>query len=220
MGVNTSGWIDISMRLSPGMLVWEGDPPFQARLERSGPDGSPGTCQITHLRMGSHTGTHLDAPRHVFADGDSLDSLDPRLLNGPARVIDLRGLGPGLTAEHLRSHGAAGTERLLLKTDNGRLLDEPFAPDFVHLTLEAARWLVEQTSTRLVGIDYLSIEAAGDPDLPVHRALLGAKPPIWLLETLDLRAVAPGDYELVCLPLRLQSGDGGPARAFLAPPGD
>ena len=204
-------WIDISVALADGMLVWDGDPPFQASAERIEP-----TCRITHLRLSSHTGTHLDAPRHVLPDGASLDDLDPRALNGPARVIDLTGLGPGLTAADLRDRGAGRAERLLLKTDNGRLLGAPFDPGFTHLTLDAARWLAGR-GTRLVGIDYLSVEAPGDPYLPVHHALLGADPPVWLLETLDLRAVEPGDYRLVCLPLRLEKGDAAPARAFLAP---
>jgi arylformamidase len=107
----------------------------------------------------------------------------------------------------------AGTERLLLKTRNARLLDdEDFRRDFVYLTLDAARWLVER-GVRLLAIDYLSVERMDAQPNVVHQTLLKAG--VVIVEGADLRLVAPGSYLLACLPLKLEGADGSPVRAVL-----
>ena len=109
-----------------------------------------------------------------------------------------------------------GTERLLLKTRNSarRLLEKPFTEDYVGLSGAGAEWLADQPGLRLVGIDYLSIQRRG-PDSTPHTALLGAG--IAIVEGLALTDVPAGEYELICLPLRIADGDGAPARALLKP---
>jgi arylformamidase len=207
--------IDISLPLGEGTPVYEGDPPLRTRRLAESVAGDPGSYNLSLLELASHLGTHLDPPRHFVPDGLPVGAIPLELLCGSARVVDLRGQGPRIGADVLRGLDLAGVERLLLKTDNGVLLDRPFSRDYVSLTTDAAVFLRDETRVRLVGIDYLSIEAFDSPGFPVHRTLLEADPPILILEGIDLRQVQPDDYQLFCLPLRLTEGDGGPARAVL-----
>jgi arylformamidase len=207
-------WIDVTVPIHAGMVVYEGDPPVRvtdaAALERGDP------ANVVRLELGSHTGTHVDAPRHFVPGGETVDRLPPAALLGAARIV---GCPPGpidratVTAA-LGATPEPGPARLIFKTGNSELwARDRFSRDYQALTLDGARALVD-AGVRLVGIDYLSIEAFG-PEHPVHRCLLGAG--IVVLEGLDLRGVPPGAYELCCLPLRIRDGDGAPARALVRP---
>jgi len=135
---------------------------------------------------------------------------------GPARVCTFPQVTTHLTADDLRPLGLAGTKRLLLQTPNAALWQKTgFQTNYVALT-ESAAYLLVEMGVQLVGIDYLSVDAFERQDFPVHRILLGAG--VLILEGLDLRAVPPGDYELLALPLLLQHGDGAPVRAILRQP--
>src|SRR5919109_3861952 len=208
--------MDISLGIGPDLLTWPGDPGVEvvptARLARGD------QANVSELRLGSHTGTHVDPPVH-FIDGQaSVDALPLETLVGPALVADLRGAevigGAELDALDL----PAGTERLLCRTDNSDLWSNAkggFPEDYVAITPEGARWMVER-GLRLVGVDFLSVERHGPPDFPVHRTLLGAG--VIVVEGLDLSKVEPGPYSLVCAPLKVIGGDGAPARALLIEP--
>jgi arylformamidase len=202
---------DITAPLSSSLHVYPGDPEIAitpvARLQWGD------AANVSRLVLSSHTGTHLDAPRHFFEEGIAIDDLDLRLLMGPARVCAFPQATAHLTADDLRPLDLAGTQRLLLQTPNAALWEKTgFQTNYIALTESAAHLLVEM-GVRLVGIDYLSVDAFERQDFPVHRTLLGAG--VLILEGLDLRAVLPGDYELVALPLLLQHGDGAPVRAIL-----
>lgn len=207
-------WIDVTLPIEEGMVTYEGDPaPYLFRYATAVP-GVPSSYNATLLAFGSHTGTHVDAPRHFVPDGATVDLLDPALLCGPAVVADLRGGPRAIDAEALAAVGLDGVERLLLRTDNGELVGRPFTADYAHLCLDAARML-RRAGVRLVGIDHLSVEAAGSTDLAVHHALLDGPDPVVIVEGLDLRGVEAGRYELVVLPLKIAGCDGAPARALL-----
>jgi arylformamidase len=207
--------VDISLPLGERTPVYEGDPPFRADRIAEASAAVPGSYNLSLLKIPSHLGTHLDPPLHFVPNGLSAGNVPLEILCGSARVVDLRGQGPRLGADVLRALELSGVERLLLKTDNGPLLERTFTRDYVSLTVDAAIFLRDETCVRLVGIDYLSIEPMDSPGYPVHRTLLEAQPPILILEGIDLRHVEPDDYQLFCLPLRLIAGDGGPARAVL-----
>ena len=103
--------------------------------------------------------------------------------------------------------------RVLLKTRmSGQLRVPEFQEDFVHLTGDAAAYLA-QAGLKLVGIDYLSVDRFGTTEYEAHQALLGAG--IVIVEGLDLSEVEPGEYEMLCLPLRIVGADGAPARVVL-----
>jgi arylformamidase len=195
--------IDISVPIRPGMVTYPGDPTLS--LERVASIAGGDVVNLSRLDFGVHTGTHVDAPLH-FIDGEAgAETLPLDVLVGPARVVDLTG------ADHLDAEAFRGVEvgeRILLKTRNSELwARDTFAEDFLSLDEAGARALIE-AGVRLVGIDYLSI---GDED--AHRALLGAG--VVAIEGLDLRGVDPGEYELICGPLKLVGSDGAPARVFL-----
>lgn len=201
---------DITRPVSPRLHVYPGDPAIEitpiTQLERGD------VANVSRIVLGSHSGTHLDAPRHFLAQGTTVDALDLQVCVGPARVYQLES-STHITVEDLLPLDFTDVQRVVLKTTNGELWDAPdFCADYVALTASAAQWLIEH-GVRLVGIDYLSVDVFERLDFPVHRTLLGAG--VVILEGLDLRAVPSGDYELLALPLRLADSDGAPARAIL-----
>jgi arylformamidase len=200
---------DVSVLLHENLAVWPGDDPVELVSTAAIAVGDP--VNMHRLALGTHTGTHLDAPRHFLDDGPTLQDISLDVLVGPARVIEWTAPGP---VEAAAFEGLPpGAERVLIKTRNSldHWWEHPFTDDYVYLSLDAARALVER-GVRLVGADYLSVGEFGS-GAETHHVLLGAGIP--LLEGLDLSAVARGDYQLICLPLRLASPDGAPARAVL-----
>ena len=188
--------IDVSVPVRPGMITYPGDP--EVRLERVSSIGDGDVVNLSRLDLGVHSGTHVDAPLHFVDGGPSVETLPLDVLVGPCVVVD--GLVPAVVPP--------GAERVLFKTPNSRLWERAeFSEDFVALDAEAARELVA-AGVRLVGIDYLSI---GDEE--AHRVLLGVG--VVAVEGLDLREVEPGEYRLVCAPLKLEGAEGAPARVLL-----
>jgi arylformamidase len=193
------------------MPVYAGEPEPQLDFHSLIARGD--SANISVLSLGSHTGTHIDAPHHFLDGASTVETLPLDALVGPALVIEYTGAGH-ITAADLEAAGLpVDARRLLLKTPNGRLWDDTvFHTDFIALTPDAARWLVDRGFV-LVGIDYLSIEQFHSPTHEVHKALLRAG--VIILEGLDLRRVAPGPYFLACAPLKVVGAEGAPARVFL-----
>lgn len=203
-------FLDVSVALAPGIPTYPGNPEFEMQPIKRIADGA--SSNVSRLVMGTHTGTHVDAPRHFFDDGAAADTLEIELLIGRARVIDLP-LRRGITADDLSAAGLREDVRVLLKTPNSALWGAgAFREDYTHLTESAARYLVEQ-GVKLVGVDYLSVEQYKKPGAPAHRALLSHG--VVIIEGLNLSEAAPGVYELYCLPLRVAGADGAPARVVL-----
>jgi arylformamidase len=202
--------IDISVPNGPGQHVYPGDPVPKIESVRQIANGD--VCNLSLLHMGSHTGTHVDAPYHFLKDGPRLGEVPLDRMVGPCLVADLRGRR-AVDAASLRDVQVHGDDILLCRTDNSAKWAAPaFQKDFTFVTKDAADLLVER-GVRALGMDYLSIEEFGSPDFPVHHRLLGAG--VFVIEGLDLREVAPGRYYLVCLPLKMPELDGAPARAVL-----
>jgi arylformamidase len=203
-------WRDVSVPLRDAMVHWPGDPPVEISRRLSLEAGDP--SNLTALSISAHTGTHMDAPLHFIADGDAIDQLPTAAMIGPARVIEISD-PEAVGADELRAHRPRRGERLLLRTRNSerRWWEQDFDPGFVHIEPAAAGVLAD-AGVALVGVDYLSV--GGEQDgAETHRHLLGAG--IWIIEGLELTAIAAGDYELICLPLRIVGSDGAPARALL-----
>jgi arylformamidase len=205
--------IDVSLEIGPDLLIWPGNPGVvirpTSRISRGG------SSNVSEIRLGSHTGTHVDPPYHFIDDGATVDDLPLDVLIGDVLVADLRGIADPIGRDQLDGLSLIdGTTRLLLRTDNSRFWAEARAfPDgYVSLSSDGARWVVER-GLRLIGIDFLSIEARGAPGHPTHRTLLEAG--VVILEGLDLSRVEPGEYTLVCFPIKIADGDGAPTRAVL-----
>jgi arylformamidase len=181
-----------------------------SRLERG--DAS----NVSELCLGSHTGTHIDPPLQSLVHGAAVDRLPLDVLIGPAHVLDLTGVTEQIGPRELDAAlPRRVVERVLFKTRNSRYwrtTPERFPTDYVALSPDGARWLVDR-GIRLVGTDFLSIERFRAPGRPTHHVLLEADAIV--LEGLDLGDVEAGEYTLVCLPLKLLGADGGPARAVL-----
>jgi len=203
-------YYDISLNLSAETVRWVTSPPFELLERRRMSRGEHNNTSA--LSMSVHAGTHLDAPFHFVPDGATIDSLPLEIFCGPALVhaLDAERL---ITEKHVDAIDLGGETRVLFKTRNSQLLKKPdFNPDFVAFSVEAARALVAR-GVVLVGLDYLSVAHAGDAQVPVHRAFLDNG--VVLLEGVDLSAIAPGRYELICFPIRLHGSDGAPCRAVL-----
>ena len=212
-GSNSPAWIDISVPLEPDTPIFDGDPTFRIDLAVSIAAGA--ICNISHLALGAHTGTHLDAPSHFIEGAPASESIPLDTCMGAAWVVDATRLTQTINAADIAELDIpAGETRLLFKTRNSQLWAKPgFQSDFIALDETAAASLVER-GVRLVGIDYLSIAPFGDP-VATHQALLSVG--VVILEGTDLRAVQPGPVELLCLPIRLIGSDGVLARALVRP---
>jgi arylformamidase len=202
---------DVSVPLRPGMPTYAGEPgPHLEYLKQIARGDS---ANVTALSLGSHTGTHVDAPHHFLDGRSTVEEMPLDALVGAAQVVELTEQRH-ITAADLEN-AAIPTEinRLLLKTPNSAFWDhDDFHADFVGLTGDAALWLVERHFV-LVGIDYLSIEQFHSPTHEVHKTLLEAN--VIIVEGLDLRHVPAGVYTVVCAPLKVVGADGAPARVFL-----
>jgi arylformamidase len=202
--------IDVSVVLGAGVPTYPGNPEFELQPVKRIAQG--GSSNVSRLVLGTHTGTHVDAPRHFFDDRPGVDELPLDLLVGRARVVDLPHRG-GITADQLAAEGLREDLRVLLRTPNSRLWNgEPFHTEYTYLTEDGARYLVDQ-GVKVVGIDYLSIEQFKKPGAPAPHVLLSNG--IVIIEGLNLSDAEPGAYELYCLPLRIAGADGAPARVVL-----
>ena len=207
--------LDVSLEIAPDLLVWPGDPAIEIvpRVQIAKGDAA----NVSELRIGTHTGTHVDPPVHFIEGAAGIDQVSLEALVGPCVVADLRQVDGPIDASTLEDLALEpGVERLLLRTANSELWRRtrpiPFPDRYACLTPESAAWVVER-GIRLLGVDFLSVEQRGAAGHPVHHALLERG--VVIVEGLDLGAVDPGSYHLTVLPLKIRDGDGGPARAIL-----
>jgi len=199
--------IDISMPLAPGIVHWPGEEGFQ-RTEKDA-----GEAIVSSVQFGSHTGTHIDAPKHFVRDGGSLDNLALDALIGDCMVAEITHAGQ-ITEDDIVAL-PKGITRVIFKTSNTErgLLEKPdFEIDFVSLDESAAQAAVA-AGLQLIGVDYLSVEKKGAVGHPVHNTLLQNS--IIAIEGCWLKDVVPGEYHLTALPLRITDGDASPARVVL-----
>jgi arylformamidase len=204
-------WIDISVNVREGMPLWPGDP--GVCLERTMDQAKGDVCTVTRATMGAHTGTHMDAPLHFVPNAKTIEQMPVDATVGPARVIHIKD-GDAIHREELLSCGIRQGERILFRTRNSERdwQNLPFDEEFVYIARDAAEYLAE-CGVRSVGVDYLSVGGFRVDSVETHVALLGKG--IWVMEGLRLAEIEPGDYELVCLPLKWVGCEGAPARAIL-----
>lgn len=204
--------IDISLTLDEHIPVWPGGVGFKishTALREEGADAN-----VSKVEFDVHVGTHVDAPWHFVDGAKTVESLSLHDLIGPCTVVDV-GHVRAISRDSLAGLGlASGTRRLLLKTANSQWWADGckgFRPDYVALTDDGARWVVNN-GLRLVGVDYLSVRLYRDTP-ETHKLLLSAD--VVVVEGLNLAHVDPGDYELICPPIKILGADGAPARAVL-----
>ena len=199
---------DLSRPIYTGMPVWPGDTPAEFTFAATKAGGY--SCNVGRLHASAHTGTHADAPYHYNDAGAKIDEVPVGTYVGPARVVDIRGHATVTTAL-LAPHDFSATPRVLFKSDTWT---DPavFPPGWPVMAADVPAWLGAR-GVKLVGLDVPSVDHRDSKDLPLHHACDAAG--LVILENLDLRAVAPGVYELIALPLKIRGGDGSPVRAVL-----
>ncbi len=204
--------IDITLTLSEALPTWPGDPSIQ--LEKISRIADGAEANVTTLSMAVHAGTHVDAPYHFLDEGITVPELPLDLLVGPVTVIEVDVTSTITRKDLARISIPPYVKRLLLKTPNSLFWSRgemDFQEDFIALGDDAAEYLVER-EVELIGVDYLSVAPFTDPG-PTHRTLLGAG--VLVIESLNLAGVKPGDYTLLCLPMKIDQSDGAPARVLL-----
>jgi arylformamidase len=204
---------DVTVAISESVPIYKGDP--EATVSGVKRIAAGDSANVSQICCGVHTGTHVDAPNHFIEGARRVHELDLQKLIGPCRVVEIANDVTAIEPEHLPQ--LDGIERIVFKTKNSAFWNTPedgFRNDFAYITPATATVLAE-AGIKLVGIDYLSIEAPGAAGHPVHITLLEKE--IVILEGVDLRKVTAGDYELICLPLKYigGEGDGSPARTIL-----
>ncbi len=204
--------IDISLPLEEGVPVWPGSTginlSWTLRLERGA------LSNLTRLDMDIHIGTHVEGPLHSFPGAASVDEIPLEIFMGRALVVDLPSINIITAGDLEKLNLPEGVERLLLRTKNSefwRNFRQAFWEDFVGLAADAAQWIADH-KIKLIGLDYLSIANFKQGDA-VHKTLL--KNGVFILEGLNLLMAPAGEYELVCLPLKLIGREAAPARAVL-----
>ena len=206
-----SDWLDITIPVKRGMVHWPGDPPYG--VERVSDMSRGDVANVSLLTIGAHTGTHIDAPLHFVREGRPIDTAPIDAVVGSCRVIAIQD-PESIKATELVGHKLRSGERVLFKTRNSpkAWARDGFDENFVHIRADAAEHLVA-CGVQTVGIDYLSVGGYQRDGVQTHQILLGAG--LWLIEGLNLTDVEPGEYELVCLPLKLAGVEASPARAII-----
>jgi len=204
---------DISVTLRTGGLIYPGNHPISITSQQAISKGAG--ANVSRLDLGSHSGTHVDAPKHFFDDGAGVDEMSLDVLMGPCRLLAFADAVTSIGEAELKAHDLAGVTRVLLKTRNSSWLasgSTEFHPDYTYVAPDGAEYLAA-LGVQLVGVDYLSVEQFHSGHHRTHRTLLDRG--IVIVEGLLLSDPPAGDYELVCLPIKFAGLDGAPARAVL-----
>ena len=206
---------DVSVPLSAATPTYPGDPGIEIKQWLGLANGD--VANVSLINFGLHSGTHVDAPAHFIEGGAKVDSLSLESLLGEAEVVEVPDHVGVIDESFVAANCVSGSQRVLFKTRNSAFWGDPaggFHEDYVAIDPTAARWLVE-SGIKLVGIDYLSVEKFKSETFQTHHTFLSNG--VVIIESLDLRAVPSGRYELICLPLKIAggSGDGAPARVIL-----
>jgi arylformamidase len=201
---------DVTVPISNAMITWPSDPAVSITGTSLISRGD--FCNLSELKIGSHCGTHIDAPSHFLENGRTIDQLALENLIGEATVFEFKHK-ENIDVSDIKQLRFDNVKRVLFKTVNSSYWKfSTFKKDFVYLTKDAAQYLVDK-GIRLVGVDYLSVEKFESQLAETHHTLL--RNDVIILEGLDLSNVERGRYELIALPLKIKDGDGSPARVVL-----
>jgi arylformamidase len=203
--------IDLSHTIRPGMPVFPGDEPPGFHTLASIPEDGYTEKRLT---LGSHTGTHIDAPAHILAHAATLDRMPIASFIGPGSLIDITGINkPQIDVSHLTPHEKLfkASEFILLHTGWSRSWgQEDYFRGYPTLSIEAALW-IRSFGLKGVGLDALSVDASDSTDLPIHKILLERS---LIIENLDhLELLPQTGFIFTCFPLKLENADASPVRA-------
>jgi arylformamidase len=198
---------DITLPITTNLANWTGDVPYSRTIQMEIANGD--SVNLSSMEMSLHTGTHADAPFHYANDGQTLDQIDPSIYMGLAVVVDVFGYET-IPLQALTPH-LTKAPRLLLRTNAWQ--DHTRFPESIPVLAPEVPAVLGEKGIVLLGLDVPSVDALDSKTLPNHRAL--GRAGVHILESLDLRQVPEGLFELFALPLRLVGADGSPVRAVL-----
>lgn len=209
--MQADSWLDVSVEIYDGMAHWPTNPSVKITRIRDAEKGDSHT--VSRMEMGSHTGTHIDAPLHFIRGAIGVDKMPADLMLGKARVVEIKDK-ESIKVSELEKHEIKRGEKLFFKTANSPAVwrGSDFKEEFVYITDEAGEYLASK-EVKLIGVDYLSVGSYKKGGRALHRLLLKAG--IWIVEGLNLAEVPEGACEYICLPLKIKNGDGAPARVLL-----
>jgi arylformamidase len=200
--------IDISMKIKEGMPVYPGNPEPDIEKYREIPEDSTTESEIC---IGSHTGSHVDAPEHIMEDGKTVSDMELENFYGEAQVLDLTDAGKEIDREALEEKDIE-EDIVLLKTENSEKQRKSFREGFAYLALSGVKYLIEE-GVETVGIDYLSL-VEFDGGVEADRAHTVANQEMTVIEGLDLSDVEEESYIFSGFPINLET-DGAPLRPVL-----
>ena len=207
--INASEWFDVTSPIFTGMTHWPGDPSISMERVKEKQEGD--MANVSLLKMGTHTGTHMDAPLHFIQGAKDISQIPIDFMVGRGLVITIKDPEKIRLAE-IKDAGITEGMHVLFKTSNSaKDWTKKYMDDYVYMSREVANYLKEK-KIKVVGVDYLSVGKEHN-DVEVHLTLLGSG--IWIIEGLRLQEVPSGEYDIFCLPLKLLNGDGAPARVLL-----
>ncbi|MBC8062930.1 MAG: cyclase family protein [Clostridiaceae bacterium] len=203
-------YYDVTLTIGEELLVFPGDP--KVKIEEPMSISKGDVANVSLISFGSHTGTHIDAPKHFYDKGKTIHEIDMNRLIGPAKVFEIMDKN-FIGIEDIKNLNINKGDRILFKTKNSEYLKEKeFNINFVYLSGEAAKYLADK-EILTIGIDYFSVDKFGSAEFPAHFFLLGKD--ILIIEGLQLSEVKAGEYFMTALPLKLKDGNGSPARVVL-----
>ncbi|TMP74745.1 cyclase family protein [Pseudoalteromonas sp. S1608] len=211
---------DLTMLLEEGMQTFAAHwhPFFEStQLGRHGIENR----ETRKIVLGTHTGTHIDAPRHFIADGETIENIPLAQLNGPARVIDFSNLADKheITRDELiLALGSQCPVRLVARFDwDLKLNTNEYYTDHAFFSEDACQWLVDN-GCKLIALDTPQPDSplngrGAEKDAPNHKILLGAG--VVIVEYLiNIRSIESEEFTLIVAPLKIKGGDGAPVRCF------
>ena len=201
--------IDISWPITENITEYKNKKTVKFELTKTFSENGVRDSIIT---LGSHTGTHVDAPAHFLDNGESINQIKLEKLIGKAKVLDLTSIKEKITEQDLKQFNIEKDDIILLKTKNSLLSPiQKFYPDFVYLDKSGAKFLKDK-QIKAVGIDYLGIER-NQPEHETHKLLLESG--IYIIEGLRLKDAIEQDYNFICLPIFTINLEAAPARTIL-----
>ncbi|MCM1038200.1 MAG: cyclase family protein [Ruminococcus sp.] len=206
--------IDVSYPYTADMAIYPNNPQFVFERVQDLEKGD--SANVSSIVLGTHTGTHIDAPSHFITDGKTIDQLSLEAMTGIAKVLDLQGYNE-ITCDILMKYDIEKNDIIILKTDNSNIFHEDIIlTDYITLDYAAAEYLVEK-KIKMVCIDYMTIERPKEKRITgesVHGILLSHE--ILIAEALDLTKVREGTYQMFCFPINIVGADGAPVRIVLS----
>ncbi|KML01372.1 cyclase family protein [Rossellomorea marisflavi] len=196
---------DVTAPIHSDMPVYKNKPEKKPSIKTD----TNGHVTESRISIDLHTGTHVDAPLHMFNEGETIETIDIKQLVRQVKVFDLTDAEENISYDDIKDLDIEENDFVIFKTKNS--WDEEFNFDFIYVAADAAKHLAEKKIAG-VAIDALGIERAQEGH-PTHRTLMGNG--VIIMEGLRLKDIEPGQYFMVAAPLNVQKTDASPARVLL-----